>query len=212
MLRPPVVSLVTNRRLLGDVAGLVALAARAAHAGVTLIHVRERDLPDRELLSLVRRISSAAEGTTAAVLVNDRADIAVAAGAGGVHLRADSAPGARVRAIVPPAFVIGRSVHSVAEAVAAEQDGGVDYLVFGTVYESASKPEARGAGLGALEAVCRSVRLPVLAIGGVTLERVSELHAAGAAGIAAISMFVEADRQPGGLTSLVNRLRRAIDT
>jgi thiamine-phosphate pyrophosphorylase len=197
--------------LVGGAAGLVAFAARAAHAGVTLIHVRERDLPDRELLTLARRISSAAEGTAAAILVNDRADIAVAAGAGGVHLRGDGAPAARVRGIVPPGFVIGRSVHSVADAIAAEQDGGVDYLVFGTVYGSASKPEVRGAGPGALAAVCRSVRLPVLAIGGVTPERASELHATGAAGIAAINMFVEADRQPGGLMSLVNRLR-AIDT
>jgi thiamine-phosphate diphosphorylase len=208
----PTIAVVTNRRLVPGVDALVAFAARAAGAGVELIHVRERDLPDRDLLSLVRQITGATDGTPAAVVVNERADVAMAGGAAGVHLRGDSVPAARVRAIVPPRFAIGRSVHSAGEAMAAERDGGLDYLVFGPVFETATKPGARGAGLGALEEVCRAVRLPVLAIGGVQADRAGELKAAGAAGIAAINMFVDADAGPGGLDALVGRLRRAFDT
>jgi thiamine-phosphate diphosphorylase len=212
VLARPTIAVVTNRRRLRGVDALVAFAARAAGAGVGLIHVRERDLPDRDLLSLVRRIAAATDGTPAAIVVNERADVAMAGGAAGVHLRGDSAAAARVRTIVPPRFAIGRSVHSAAEAVAAERDGGLDYLVFGPVFETATKPGVRGAGLGALEEVCRAVRLPVLAIGGVQVGRAGELKAAGAAGIAAINMFVDADAGPGGLDALVDRLRRAFDT
>lgn len=211
----PIISVVTDRRRLGGTAPLVAFAARAARAGATIIQIRERGLSDRELLSLARRIVAHAQGTAAAIVVNDRADVAAASGAGGVHLRGDSPPASRVRAAAPPAFLIGRSIHSLDEAIAAEDDGGADYLVFGTVYESASKPGGTAAGLRALEQVCRRVRLPVLAIGGVTLERAADLAAAGAAGVAAIGMFVDADRHAGsspGLAPLVERLRRAFDT
>ena len=207
----PVLSLITDRRQLGGVGSLAGFAARAARAGVTLIQVRERDLSDREVLALARDIVNATSGSAAAILVNDRTDIALAAGAAGVHLRSDSAAASRVRAIVPASFVVGRSVHSVEEALAVERDGGVDYLVFGTVFESASKPGLPAAGLPALEEMCRRVRLPVLAIGGVTPARAAGVAAAGAAGVAGIGMFVEAGNS-GGLAPLVATLQRAFDT
>ena len=191
----PVVCMVTDRRRLGADAddSLVRRIRLAARAGIHLIQIRERDLADRALLALVARAVDAVRGTRTRVLVNDRADVAAAAGAHGVHLRSDSVPAARVRDMVPRGFLIGRSVHDAEEAVRASADGGLDYLLYGTVFETASKP-GRASGVGALARVTRAVaRLPVLAIGGVTLGNRVELSTTGCAGLAAIGMFAEGD-------------------
>ena len=118
---------------------LVDLVAAAARAGIDLIQIRERDLDARRLIALVRRCVEAAEGTSTKVLVNDRADVAVAAGAHGVHLRGDSIAAAAVRSLIGDGALIGRSVHGADEARAVSGAGGVDYLIFGTLYPSASK-------------------------------------------------------------------------
>jgi thiamine-phosphate pyrophosphorylase len=164
---------------------------RAASAGADVVQVRERDLPDAELAALVRRVVAATASSGARVLVNDRFDVAIAGGAAGVHLRGDSAPASRVRAIVPAGFLIGRSVHSLADVDAAVADGGCDYLMFGTVFPSSGKPDRHPvAGLDALAAACRRSPLPVIAIGGITRGRVSDVLASGAAGFAAVDMFM----------------------
>lgn len=193
----------------GDPAATLDAIHAAARAGLTLIQVREPRLDDRTLLAFVRSAIDAAAGTGARVVVNERADIARAAGAAGVHLREGSMAASRVRAIVPQAFLVGRSVHSVESARQAQRDGACDYLVFGTVYRSDSKPAGHPvAGLDALREVCAAVTLPVLAIGGITLERVTEVAAAGAAGIAAIGLFLDARSAAKSVT----RARRAFDT
>jgi thiamine-phosphate diphosphorylase len=189
----PVVCLITDRaRGGGGVDAVVARAAWAARAGVHLIQVRERDLDGAALTTLVRRCVEAVRGTRARVLVNDRVDVALAAGAHGVHLRADSMPASRVRALCPPGFVVGRSVHTRDEAVAVAAGGGLDYLLFGTVFATASKPGRPPAGLRALSDVALAVSLPVLAVGGITPDKVHEVVGAGAAGFAAIGMFAAA--------------------
>ena len=110
----------------------------------------------------------------------------------------------------PDDFLVGRSVHSEAEAIAAEAAGGCDYLTFGTVYESRSKPAGHPvAGVDALARVCSAVRLPVLAIGGITIERIPEVVAAGAAGVAAIGLFGHGTEAE--LAAIVARLRSAFD-
>src|SRR5262245_37717092 len=119
---------------------VVERVAAAAASGVDLVQVRERDLDGRALLGLVTRCVGAASGTRTRVLVNDRLDVALAAGAHGVHLRADSMPAPRARTLAPPGFLIGRSVHSVEEAVTAGAGGGLDYLLFGAVFTTVSKP------------------------------------------------------------------------
>jgi thiamine-phosphate pyrophosphorylase len=157
---------------------------------------------------LAADVRSVLGGTECRLVINDRLDVALAVKAGGVHLPADGLPAARARAIAPSDFLIGRSVHSIAEAVDAERGGGCDYLVFGTVFESASKPVGHSvAGLAALASVCAAVRLPVLAIGGITLERVASVVAAGASGIAGIGLFAT-DSGPE-LNDTVRRIRRA---
>jgi thiamine-phosphate pyrophosphorylase len=115
----------------------------------------------------------------------------VAAGAAGVHLRSDAPPASRIRAFVPSAFVIGRSVHSIAEIDAAVADGGCNYLLFGTVFPSTGKPAGHPvAGLEALRAACARSPLPVVAIGGVDRSRLQAVAEAGAAGYAAIELFM----------------------
>jgi thiamine-phosphate diphosphorylase len=184
----PIACMVTDRIRIADptLALLVAHVRIAAAAGVQLVQVRERDLDGRALFELARLAIDAVRGTAARILINDRLDVAIAAGAHGVHLRSTSFSPSRARAIVPPGFLIGQSVHSAADAAAAR---GADYLLFGNVFETGSKPGKPAIGLDALADVVRATPVPVLAIGGVTAERVPEVLAAGAAGYAGISMF-----------------------
>lgn len=156
-----------------------------------LIQIREPDLRDGALFDLVRGAVDAARGTGSVVLVNDRFDVALAAGAAGAHLRASSVPAPVMRRHLPRGFLLGRSVHGAAEAARVAAEGGVDYLTMGTVYASASKPGGTACGIGALAATTRAVRLPVLAIGGVTVDNTREVLDAGAAGVAAIGLFAE---------------------
>jgi thiamine-phosphate pyrophosphorylase len=211
---PPVLMMVTDRARVGhapgvsDVDALVEAASQAARAGLTMIQVRERGLDDRVLLDLTARIVRQSAPLGVRVVVNDRVDVALASGAAGVHLPAAGVAPARVRPIAPAGFLIGRSVHSAAEAVEAERTGACDYLVFGSVFESASKPVGHEpAGIEALTRVCRAVRLPVLAIGGIVVERAREIARAGASGIAAISLFL--GRDENGLRTMVRDVTSA---
>jgi thiamine-phosphate pyrophosphorylase len=183
------ICLVTDRRRRPP----VEQAAEAAAAGVDVIHVRERDLEAAELGMLVTAVVSATRGSSTKVVVNDRVDVAIACGADGVHLRGDSMPAVRVRRMTPDGFLIGRSVHSAEEASAAA--AGADYLVAGTVFPTTSKPgHAAVLGLPGLSAIAHAVAVPVLAIGGVSVERASEVAGAGATGISAIGLFADPDR------------------
>jgi thiamine-phosphate pyrophosphorylase len=186
--------MITDRRRYGAswqrrVVEQVTIAARS---GVALIQIRERDLEGGALVALTRACVAAVRGTEARVLVSDRVDVALAAGAHGVHLPAAGARSVRVRTVAPRPFLIGRSVHTVDEARGEAQDGAIDYLLFGTVFASASKPGVRPAGVDALAGVASAVQVPVLAVGGMTGERIAEICLAGAAGAAAISLFAEA--------------------
>jgi thiamine-phosphate diphosphorylase len=216
----PILQLVTDRRRHATLTGpasldrIVETARRAAEGGIDLIQIREAGLADRDLLALVTRVLSAVRHTAARVLVNGRTDVALAAAAHGVHLPASAPVASRVRRIVAADFVIGRSVHSRAEAQAAEADGGCDYLTFGTVFATTSKPADHTiAGMPTLQEVCTAVRLPILAIGGLSRERMPEVAKAGAAGVAAIGLFADAsagDAQE--MRTIVDGLRMAYAT
>ena len=158
-------------------------------------------MPDGALLTLVAQAVEAVRGTRARVLVNDRVDVAIAAGAHGVHLRSDSAPAPRVRAVAPSAFLIGLSVHSCDDVSQLCDEGGLDYLLFGTVFETASKPDQVAAGIDSLGAAVNAAkRLPVLAVGGVTLGTVSRLAPTGCSGFAAIGQFADGPEDDLGAT------------
>ncbi len=204
--------MITDRRRAhaGGVDGLVRQVAAAARAGVHLVQIRERDLDARDLVDLVRACADAVGGLPTRIVVNDRTDVALAAGAHGVHLRADSVAAARIRPIVPPGCLIGRSVHSAAEARQPD-GGGADYLIFGPVFATVSKPGLAPAGPGGLEAVVRATTLPVLAVGGVTPETAAAIGRTGAAGVAAIGMFAGAHDEKA-VQETLSRLRNAFDT
>jgi thiamine-phosphate diphosphorylase len=161
----------------------------AVAAGIDAVQIRERDLEAGPLVRLTETAVAAGRGSQTKVLVNDRLDVALAAGADGVHLRADSPPAWRIRPLVPKSFVIGRSVHGLDELQAA---GDVDYLIAGTLWATPSKPGGHPLlGLGGMARLVRAARVPVLAIGGIDIGRAAEVAAAGAAGIAAIGLFID---------------------
>lgn len=187
----------------------------AIAAGVDVIQIRERTADARALADLVLDGVALARGSSTRIIVNERLDVALACGAGGVHLRSDSLPAAAVRRVAPEGFLIGRSVHAPADAASA---GPVDYLVAGTVWPSASKPDATGLlGVEGLAAIVRASAVPVVAIGGVTLQRLPLVAASGAVGVAGIGLFMNPEDQArpcraGALAGLVAAARARFDT
>jgi thiamine-phosphate pyrophosphorylase len=177
----------------------------AVSAGIDVIQIREHDMASSTLRDLTREVVAAAKGTGTRVLVNDRADVALVSGAHGVHLRDDGWPAARVR-VLHPAWIVGRSVHN---ETTSEVVDGVDFVVFGAVFGSAGKSER---GVEALRRVVASSPVPVVAIGGVTVQTAAVATGAGASGVAAISMFLPAGCAPAALgpAEAVSRLRAAI--
>lgn len=189
---------------------LVDQARHAIAAGVDYLQVRERDLEAADLAAIVSEIIALARGSATRVVVNDRLDIAIACGAAGVHLRGDSMPAGSVRAMAPPGFIVGKSVHTLDEAVAAARD--VDYLIAGTVWASESKGAGHDLiGPAGLARIAAAVGVPVLAVGGVTLERLPEIAQAGAAGAAGIGLFMAAagGGRTGCRAEMLGRIVRA---
>jgi thiamine-phosphate pyrophosphorylase len=223
-LSPPVFCLVTDRRRLSrrvgcapdsddSLAALVAQARAAAAGGVTLVHLREGDLGAARLAELARAMRGAVAPLGVCLVVNDRVDVALAAGADGVHLKATSIDSRDARVLLGRERLIGRSVHAIAEMCTADH---ADYVVFGTVFPSPSKPVGwAAAGTHALADVVRAAgERPVLAIGGITVETASRAARCGAAGIAAIGAFLPSEGEPlaGSVQSRVAALRIAFDS
>lgn len=196
-------------------------------SGIDWIQIREKDAPAGLLhavaagaaspLPMLAASSSSSNNPTTKIIVNDRLDIALAARTGGVHLGETSIPLAQACAWlrkpkntrkVPEDFLVGVSCHSLEAALAAERDG-ASYIFFGPVFFTPSKA-ALGSpqGLERLTEVCRAVRIPVLAIGGITLENAWQCISAGARGIAAIRLFQEA----ANLRETIAKLRSDFET
>lgn len=188
---PPRLMAISDRRLLGR-DKLVDWAARLGRAGVDAVQLREKDLSDREIQELAAALRRALPSATR-LLVNRRVDLALASGADGVHLPADGLAVAALRRRFGDRLLIGRSTHSPEEVAIAAREG-ADYVTFGPVYPTPSK--ARYGDPPGLAALRRAVDLgiPVLALGGVTIERLAETATAGASGIAAIRLFHEMNR------------------
>jgi len=182
---------------------LIDVVAEALEAGVDFIQIREKDLAPRDLYDLAVRIKNLANPHGTRILVNERLDIALAAGLDGVHLPAFHAPIRALRAAANRPVTIGVSCHTNQEV--ADADGAsAELVVYAPIFTPASKPAlTQPAGLSTLAAVCAAFRVPVFALGGVTEERVRPCLLAGAAGVAGISLFQSAT----SLRPLVTRLR-----
>jgi thiamine-phosphate pyrophosphorylase len=186
---------ITDRRSLSaqNEAALLRRVRKVISWGVDFIQIREKDLSDRRLFNLTRRIVEMARETPRAarcrVLVNGRADIAAAAGADGVHLTSSGLMISDIRAWIPKDFIVGVSVHTTREIRTACADG-ADYILVGHVFPTISK-EGMGTalGVGFLRRACLGASMPVLALGGITAERVATVMQAGAFGVAGISLF-----------------------
>jgi thiamine-phosphate pyrophosphorylase len=177
---------ITDRRTLSG--SLLDSIARNLAAGIEWIQIREKDLSARALFELVEAAHKLPNPHGSKILVNTRADVAIAAGASGVHLPSGSPPARFWRR---PGFLVGVSCHSVDDVRQGESEG-ADYAVFGPVFPPRSKiARADPRGLEDLRRAAAAVRIPVLALGGVTRENSAACVSAGAAGIAGITIFQE---------------------
>jgi len=166
------------------------IARRAIAGGADVIQLREKECGCPELNRIGRTLCEITRKTGTLFIVNDRLDVALACGADGVHLGQDDIRVGVARQIAPPGFIIGVSVGTVDEAVMAEQ-AGADYLALSPVFSTASKNNAgTGRGLGVLREIRRNVSVPVIAIGGINRDNVRDVIAAGADGVAVISVVV----------------------
>jgi thiamine-phosphate pyrophosphorylase len=210
----PLIYLISDRRALPHnpeipepEARQIEIIREASRIGCQLVQIREKDLHARLLLELARAVITAARPHGAKVLINDRLDVAIAAGADGVHLTAASFPAAEARAVVRKKglndFLIGVSTHSLAEAGSAES-GGADFIVCGPVFDTPSK-RGYGAPIGIemFAEICESVKIPVLALGGIDLSNFREPLRRGAAGIAAIRLFADREKIKGTIESIL---------
>lgn len=203
---------VTDRKSLGVPAEaqcdvLLEKIESAARAGVDWIQIREKDLSGRALAELLREALRRVPASRQ-ILVNERFDVAYTVNAAGVHLGESALPVGEAKRLLrerkaAAGFLVGASVHSLEAAVAAKK-AGADYVIFGPAYATPSKAQyGPPQGIERLAELCRSVSLPVLAIGGITLQNARACLEAGAAGIAAIRLFQDA----GELAEVVAALR-----
>lgn len=182
---------ITDRQQVGGVPALLAAIARNLAAGVEMIQIREKDLSGRELSALVRAALALPNPRDTRILVNDRVDIALACGAHGVHLPSHSIAPRELRALTPAGFLIYVSCHTRDELLAAEKEG-ADGAVYGPVFAPLSKiASVTPRGVKGLAEAVRGIRIPVYALGGITLDNAAQCIDAGAAGVAGISLFQE---------------------
>jgi thiamine-phosphate pyrophosphorylase len=193
----PSLILVTDRT--ATTRDLVAVVERALDAGLPAVQLRDKELPGRPLLALAERLRAATARRNALLLVNDRIDVALACGADGVHLGGGSMPADVARRLVGREALIGVSTHAPGETPAD-----ADFAFFGPVWETPSKTGAQG--VAQLAAAVRASPVPVLAIGGVAVDRVADARAAGAAGVAVIRAILAADDPTAATRALLDAL------
>jgi thiamine-phosphate pyrophosphorylase len=175
-------------------------------AGVRMVQIREKDFNTRQIISLSHDLLPLVKQHHGTCLLNDRLDLVLALGADGVHLRSDSLPVSVARRLLGTGRLIGLSTHTVEEARIAEGEG-ADFIVLGPIFDTPSKrPYGPPLGIRVLHNACRTVHLPVFAIGGITPSRISPVISSGAYGVAVISSILQAPSIPDTTKELLARL------
>lgn len=183
--------LVTDRNLAGN-RSIESIITAAIAGGVTVVQIREKQLDARTFLHTALSIRQILDKLGVPLIINDRLDIALASNAAGVHIGQNDLPCAVVRRLAGPGLLIGVSVSTVAEAVAAEHDG-ADYLGISPIFATPTKSDTPTAtGLAGLRAIRKAVQLPLVAIGGIHTGNAADVMAAGADGVAVVSNIMSA--------------------
>lgn len=195
---------VTDRAWLGE-RTLAACVEEAIAGGATFVQLREKEAPQAEVVLRARALAPLCRAAGVPFVVNDDVEAARIAGADGVHVGQDDAACADARAKLGPDVIVGVSVQTVAQALAAQADG-ADYLGVGAVFGTPTKPDAADVGADGLAAICAAVDIPVVAIGGLNERTVPALAGMGADGVAVVSAIFAAD----DIEAAARRLRAAV--
>ncbi|MDR1834588.1 MAG: thiamine phosphate synthase [Fusobacteriaceae bacterium] len=181
---------VTDRAWLGE-STLTEQVEQALKGGVTCVQLREKDLPETEFLAEAPGIRDICRRYHVPFIVNDNVDVAIAAKADGVHIGQSDGPVDVVRKRIPADMLLGVSAQTVEDALYAEKCG-ADYLGVGAVFPTATKLDADTVSRETLAAICKAVRIPVVAIGGITKQNMEKLRGTGIAGVALVSAIFAA--------------------
>ena len=197
---------ITDRRALPAGVTLAQAVEAALDGGVTCLQLREKTASAGEILTLARTLLPLCRARKVPLLINDRVDIALAAGADGVHLGQDDLPLPEARALLGPDRILGATAHTVEEALWAQAEG-ADYLGVGAMFPTGTKTDTVPTSADTLKAICAAVSIPVVAIGGVNARNLPTLAGTGIAGAAVVSaIFSQSD-----LTAAARTLRTAVD-
>jgi len=199
--------LISDRRGTSGDRSIEYVIERAIEGGAKGVLLREKDLPDRELLALAQRMRDITSRHKVRLLVSGRIDIALAVGADGVHIGSSNLPPSVARRLIGIERYMAVSTHSLKEAREA-QDAGADFITFGPVYHTASKEKyGPPVGIDALKEVCREIKIPVFALGGLKPDNAVEALKAGAYGVAVISAVIGTDDPSAAAREFIDRIR-----
>ncbi len=187
---------------------LVDLLDAAVAGGCLMVQLRDKEWPSGRLLPLAARLRAHCAEAGVTFIVNDRVDLAVAAGADGVHLGQDDLPARAARPLLRPGMILGVSTHSVAQARAAQADG-ADYVAVGSMFPTATKPDFQLVGPALVRSLRPEIHVPLVGIGGITHDNVQEVIAAGADGVAVVSAVGAADDPRAAAARFVTLIRAA---
>lgn len=182
--------LVTDRRLFASTGSLFTAVEDALRAGVRAVQLREKDINIRELLNMAYCMKELTDRYGARLFINDRVDVAIAVEAHGVHLGQGSIPASAAKKVSKGRLIVGVSTHSITEALDAAKDG-ADFITFGPIYQTSSKLKyGEPVGINALKIVRSEVSIPIMAIGGIKIDKINEVMDSGADGVAVISAIL----------------------
>jgi thiamine-phosphate diphosphorylase len=187
---------------------LVELLALALAGGSRMIQLREKEWPSGRVLPLAEVLRAACAAAGATFIVNDRVDLALAVGADGVHLGQDDLPARAARPLLRPGMILGISTHGVEQARAAQADG-ADYVAVGSMFATTSKADFQLVGTELMRKLRGEIRVPLVGIGGITPDNVSEVIQAGADGVAVISAVCAAADPKAAAVQFLTQIRAA---